>query len=254
MKQNLFSIEGKTAIVTGGRQGIGKVISNYLADAGANIVIVDIKDASFRVKEIEDEFGVKAFFVMADVANKNDVRAMMKEVEKLTGAPDILFNNAGICVHKPSLELEDGDWERVIDVNLSGVFYTACEFARCLIANNKGGSIINMASMSATIVNIPQRQAAYNASKAGVVHLTKSLAVEWIDKNIRVNCISPGYTKTEMTGSVRQDWQDTWVGLTPKNRMCNPGELAGAVIYLASDASSFTNGCDIIIDGGYSIV
>ena len=132
--------------------------------------------------------------------------------------------------------------------------YVAQAFARYLVANNKQGNIVNTASMSGSIVNIPQAQASYNSSKAGVVHLTKSLAVELAPKGIRMNCISPGYIRTEMTGTVRQDWQDLWVDMIPFKRMGTPEELAGAVIYLLSDASTYTSGADLIIDGCFTVV
>lgn len=134
------------------------------------------------------------------------------------------------------------------------VFFMAQAFGRYLIKHNKKGSIVNTASMSATIVNIPQGQASYNSSKAGVAHLTKSLAVEWALQGIRVNSISPGYIRTEMTGTVRKDWQDYWVSTIPFKRMGTPDELAGAVIYLLSDASSYTSGADLLIDGCFTVV
>lgn len=255
MKHNIFSLKGKVVLVTGGSRGIGKVVAKYLADAGADIAIAYQRlDASAVANEIASEYGVRAMAVQVDVTQKDEVKKMIGTVAKEMGTLDILFNNAGICIHKPSLELGDKEWESVIDVNLSGSFYVACEFARYLMEQTKGGSIVNMASMSATIVNVPQRQAAYNSSKAGVVHLTKSLAVEWADKGIRVNCISPGYTNTEMSNTVRQDWQDIWTEMTPMKRLCKPEELAGAVIYLASEASAFTTGADILIDGGFTLI
>ena len=128
------------------------------------------------------------------------------------------------------------------------------EFAKQLILKGKKGSIINTASMSGVIVNVPQLQSSYNASKAAVMHLTKSLAVEWADKGIRVNAISPGYIRTEMTESVREDWKKLWEGMIPFGRMGTPEELAGAVIYLASDMSSYTSGLNMVIDGAFTCI
>lgn len=254
MKKDIFSLKGKTALVTGGRQGIGKVVAGYLADAGANIAICDIKDASAAADEIAKEYGVKTASYTCDVTKPEQVRDMIAQAAADMGALDILFNNAGVCLHKEAVTLEPEEWLRVIDVNLNGVFFVANEFAKYLIANKRQGSIINTASMSGSVVNYPQRQASYNSSKAGVIHLTKSLAVEWADYGIRVNCISPGYMWTEMCSFVREDWRNIWTDLTPFKRMGKPEELAGAVIYLASDASTFTSGSDIIIDGCYTAV
>ncbi|MDL2236351.1 SDR family oxidoreductase [Christensenellaceae bacterium OttesenSCG-928-K19] len=254
MKQELFSLKGKVAMVTGAKQGIGKVVASYLADAGADIVLADIQDASDVAQEIAAEYGVRAAAFTCDVTNQTDVKQMVGQAAAKMGTLDILFNNAGISMQKPVLELEQGEWEKVINVNLNGVFYVACAFAGYLVEQKKKGSIINMASMSASIVNIPQPQTSYNTSKAAVKHLTKSLAVEWAGEGIRVNSISPGYIFTEMTQSVRQDWQDCWVDMIPFGRMGKPEELAGAVIYLASDASTYTSGSDLVIDGCYTVV
>ncbi|MFZ2427729.1 MAG: SDR family oxidoreductase, partial [Propioniciclava sp.] len=167
---------------------------------------------------------------------------------------DLLFNNAGIVLHKAALECTPEDFTNVVNVNLNGIFFVAQAFARHLVAQGRPGNIVNTASMSGTIVNIPQKQASYNASKAGVEHLTKSLAVEWADLGIRVNSISPGYIATEMTGTVREDWRQAWVGMIPFGRMGTPEELAGAVIYLLSDAASYTSGANVIIDGCFTVV
>lgn len=254
MKADIFSLKGKTAVVTGGNQGIGKVVAEYLADAGADIVILDLNDASLTAKSIAEQYGVKTNSYICDVTDPCDVEHQLEKAAKAMGTLDLLFNNAGICLHKDALECTPDDWRKVIDVNLNGIFFVAQAFGKYLVKNNKTGNIVNTASMSGTIVNIPQGQASYNASKAAVAHLTKSLAVEWALKGIRVNSISPGYIKTEMTGMVRKDWQDYWESTIPFKRMGTPKELAGAVIYLLSDAASYTSGCDIIIDGCFTIV
>ncbi|MDR3122122.1 MAG: SDR family oxidoreductase [Clostridiales bacterium] len=254
MKHDIFSLKGRVALVTGGNQGIGKVVSQYLADAGADIVILDLNDAAEVAKGIASEYGVRAAAYVCDVTRQSDVKAAVARAAQEMGSLDILFNNAGIVQHKPVLDLEPGEWERVLNVNLNGVFYVAHAFANWLAAHGKGGSIINTASMSGTIVNIPQEQASYNTSKAAVVHLTKSLAVELAPKGIRVNSISPGYIATELIEFVRQDWKDYWQELIPFKRLGKPEELAGAVIYLASDASSYTSGSDLIIDGCFTVI
>ena len=249
-----FCLEGKTAVVTGGSQGIGKIVAGYLAHQGADIVIVDIQDAIQVARKIASEYPVKAIALKCDVSDSKQVKEVMNEAAKEMGSLDILFNNAGICLHKSALEVTPAEWEKVINVNLNGIFYMAREFAKQLILKGKKGSIINTASMSGVIVNVPQLQSSYNASKAAVMHLTKSLAVEWADKGIRVNAISPGYIRTEMTESVREDWKKLWEGMIPFGRMGTPEELAGAVIYLASDMSSYTSGLNMVIDGAFTCI
>lgn len=254
MKRDIFSLKGKVALVTGGNQGIGKVVAGYLADAGAHIVIFDLNDASAVAEAIAKEYGVQAAALVVDVTDPQAVEEAIQKAAGIMGTLDLLFNNAGICLHKPALEVSPQEWLKVIDVNLNGIYYLATAFARYLVAHGKTGNVVNTASMSGTIVNIPQGQASYNASKAAVAHLSKSLAVEWAPLGIRVNSISPGYIRTEMTGTVRKDWQDYWVSTIPFRRMGTPEELAGAVIYLLSDASTYTSGHDMIIDGCFTVV
>ena len=226
MKHDFFSLKNKVAIVTGGNQGIGKVVAGYLADAGADVVIFDLIDATAVAEEIAEEYGVRTAAFVCNVTDPEAVESEIQAAADKMGTLDLLFNNAGICLHKEALYCTPDDWLKVV----------------------------NTASMSGTIVNIPQGQASYNSSKAGVAHLTKSLAVEWADKGIRVNSISPGYIRTEMTGTVREDWQEYWISTIPFKRMGTPEELAGAVIYLLSDASTYTSGLDMIIDGCFTIV
>lgn len=254
MKNDFFSLRKKVAVVTGGNQGIGKVVARYLADAGADIVIFDLADATPIAEQIATEYGVRTAAFVCDVTKPEDVEQKIQAAAESMGTLDLLFNNAGICLHKDALNCEPDDWLEVINVNLNGIFFVAQAFGKYLVTNNKNGNIVNTASMSGTIVNIPQGQASYNSSKAAVAHLTKSLAVEWAGKGIRVNSISPGYIKTEMTGNVRQDWQECWINSIPFRRMGKPEELAGAVIYLLSDASTYTSGLDMIIDGCFTVV
>lgn len=254
MKKDIFSLKNKVTIVTGGNQGIGKVVAAYLADAGSDIVIFDISDASAVADEIAKEYGVRTASFICDVTKPEKVHNCIQKADAQMGTIDFLFNNAGICIHKDAIDCTPEDWLKVINVNLNGVYFMAQAFGKYLIANNKTGNIVNTASMSGTIINIPQGQASYNASKAAVAHLTKSLAVEWAEKGIRVNSISPGYIRTEMTGNVRQDWQDSWVNSIPFKRMGTPEELAGAVIYLLSGASTYTSGLNMLIDGCFTVV
>lgn len=253
---DLFSLKGRTAIVTGAAQGIGRVVSDYLALAGANIAVVDINPDKGREasEQIAEKSGVKTVFIQCNVTKPDEVDKMVEVCSDSIGTADILFNNAGICLHKPALDVTYDEWAKIIDVNLNGVFLVSRAFAKKLIAEGKKGSIINTASMSGTIINVPQHQASYNASKAACVHLTKSLAVEWAPYGIRVNAISPGYICTEMTQLVREDWRQFWIDSIPFKRMGTPEELAGAVIYLASDASTYTSGCNLLIDGCFTCI
>ena len=176
----------------------------------------------------------------------------MAEVLRRSGSVDIVFNNAGICLHKATLDATIEEWRKVVDINLTGEYIVSRSAGRIMIEKNIHGSIINMASMSGTIVNIPQWQASYNASKAGVMQLTKSLAIEWADYKIRVNSLSPGYIATPMSVDTPQELKDVWLPLMPMHRMGTPEELVGAIIYLASEASTYTSGLNMIVDGAYT--
>ena len=255
-KDGIFSLKGKTAVVTGGARGIGRTVAADMAMMGADIAIIDLLDPLAResAEAIAKQHGVRARAYLCDVTDPARVAETIDAAAADFGGLDVLFNNAGICLHKAALDVTPEEWRGIFDVNVNGVFYTAAAFAKKLIALGRPGSIINTASMSGSIVNYPQEQASYNASKAAVVHITKSLAVEWAGHGIRVNCISPGYIFTEMTAHVRKDWTDQWIALTPYKRMGKPEELSGAVIYLASDCAGFTSGCEIIIDGCFTCV
>ncbi|MBN1644152.1 MAG: SDR family oxidoreductase [Dehalococcoidales bacterium] len=249
--QKMFDISGRKALVTGAGRGIGKVLALALAEAGCDISIVeiDMKNAAAVVEEIR-EMGRKAFAFEADVTKKDSLRKAFEGTQKEFGRLDICLNNAGVCIHQSAEDTSEKDLNHVVDINLKGVFFCCQEASRIMIPQKKG-TIINIASMSGTIANVPQKQAHYNASKAGVIMLTKSLAVEWAPYGVRVNSISPGYIRTEMTLMGGQMFP-AWESLTPMGRLGEASELRGLVIYLASDASSFMTGSDIIIDGGYT--
>ena len=254
--EKLFSLEGKTAIVTGGAQGIGSVVAMRMAEVGANIVIFDMQEEKARktAKEIAEATGKKTAAYGVDVTDPVQVKAAIEQADADMGGLDLLFNNAGIVLHKSAYDVTPVEWAKVINVNLNGEYYMASEFARYLKGKGKKGAICNTASMSGHIVNWPQEQASYNASKAAVIQMTKSLAVEYCKDGIRVNCISPGYMYTELTCHVNPDWQERWMDLTPYGRHGTPDELCGAVIYLLSDSASFTSGTDIIVDGCFTCV
>jgi len=209
-----------------------------------------MKNAESIVKDIH-QLGRKGIAFRADVTRKEQVDKAFAETVKELGRLDICVNNAGISIQKPAEEMPEEDWDSILDINLKGVFLCCQAAARIMIPQQKG-SIINIASMSGIAVNVPQRQAAYNASKAGVAMLSRSLAVEWAQYGIRVNSISPGYIKTEMTMSSMTRLFPMWESLTPMGRLGEPEELRAAMLYLASDGSSYVTGHDLVVDGGYT--
>lgn len=246
-------LKGKTAVITGGAQGIGLNYAMAVASAGADVALVDLNGEKAResAEWLSSQYDVKTMGIQTDVTSQEQVEDMCRQVVKEMNRIDIAFCNAGISINVPAEEMTYEQWKKVLDINLTGVFLTATAVGRYMIRQGKG-SIINTASMSGHIVNIPQPQVAYNASKAGVIMLTKSLAVEWADKNVRVNSISPGYIMTDLIKG--HELIPTWTDLSPLKRMGNPEELQGIALYLASDASSFTTGSDFVVDGAYTCV
>lgn len=249
-----FNVKGYCTIITGAARGLGKSMAFALAEAGSSIVIaeVDMIEAE-KTAQMLKETGIKAEAVYCDVRDTKSTKNCADETMKIFGRIDVLINNAGIVHHESAETVAGSDWAKIIDVNLNGVFY----MSQAVYPYMKGkGSIINISSMSGIIVNTPQNQASYNASKAGVIQLTKSLAIEWAHVGIRVNTIAPGYMKTEMTESFFADssneWVKKWMYMSPMKRPGLPDELSGMVLYLASDASSFTTGSVMTIDGGYT--
>ena len=247
-----FNLTGKKAWITGGTRGIGKVAAMGLAQAGADIAIIgtDIKTAQKTADEVA-EIGVKTIAIQADVRVPEQVDAMMEQVLDKFGTIDIAFNNAGIVNSRNAEAMSYEQWKEVIDINLTGVFLTSQAAGREMI-KKKSGSIINMASMSAHIINVPIKICHYHASKAGVIQMTKSMAAEWAPYNVRVNSISPGYILTELVQTFT-DMFPIWTEKIPMGRLGKPEELQGLVLFLASDASSYITGADIIADGGYTI-
>jgi len=250
-------LDNKSIFVTGGARGIGKCVSRAFAEAGANVAIadIDIDEAQKTAKEIADSTGVKVIAINTDVTDSEQVDNMVAEVVKTFGKLDAAFCNAGICINEPAEEMSLASWKKIIDINLTGVFLTNQAAGKVMIKNG-GGSIINTASMSAHIVNVPQPQCAYNASKAGVVQLTKSLAVEWAKKNVRVNSISPGYIGTELISNASHlvPLIEKWNAMAPLGRLGKPEELQSICVYLAGDTSSFTTGSDFVIDGAFTCI
>jgi NAD(P)-dependent dehydrogenase (short-subunit alcohol dehydrogenase family) len=248
-------LDGKKIFVTGGARGIGKSVATAFAEAGADLAIVDIDidEATKTAAWIKNTYNVETIAIKTDVTNEDQVNIMIDTILDKFGKLDVAFCNAGICINAPAEEMTYAQWKRNIDINLSGVFLTAQAAGKVMLKQGFG-SIINTASMSGHIVNVPQPQCAYNASKAGVILLTKSLAVEWATRGVRVNCISPGYMATELIKESKQlkPLISQWNEMTPMRRMGNPEELQSICVYLAGDTSTYTTGSDIIVDGAFS--
>jgi NAD(P)-dependent dehydrogenase (short-subunit alcohol dehydrogenase family) len=250
---NLFSLEGKIAFVTGAGSGIGQRIAVGLAEAGASVGCFDL-DASKGLEATLEQIqalGRQALAVRGDVTRAADLQQAVAAVDKQLGPLSVAVNCAGIANAAPAEEMPQVQWQRMLDVNLTGIFIS-CQAEAQVMLPRKQGSIVNIASMSGIIVNRGLLQAHYNTSKAGVIHLSKSLAMEWSDRGVRVNSISPGYTATpmnvrpEVAEQVKQFEADT-----PLGRMATVDELVGPAIFLSSQAASFCTGVDLVVDGGF---
>ena len=248
-------LDGKKGFVTGGARGIGKCTATAFAEAGADLAIVDLdlETAEKTAREIADATGRKVIAICCDVTDELQVQNMVAQVAEELGGLDFCHANAGICINAPAEEMTYEQWYKVININLNGIFLTSQAAAKVMLKQGHG-SIINTASMSAHIVNVPQPQCAYNASKAGVIQLTKSLAIEWAKRGVRVNSISPGYIGTDLTLSspTLQPLIAQWNAMAPTGRLGRPEELESICVYLAGDTSTFTTGADFILDGAFT--
>ncbi len=250
-----FKLDGKTAFITGGGQGIGLACAEALAEAGAKVIIGDRDSkvagdakASLKAKGFDIETAIM------DVTDTKRVAEVANDLVVRHGKVDILVNNAGIARSEtPAETVTDEHWLNVIDVNLNGTFWCCREFGKHML-NAKSGAIVNVGSMSGFIVNKPQEQCFYNASKAGVHHLTKSLAAEWGARGVRVNAVAPTYIDTPLNAFVKNTprMYDAWIGGTPMARMGQVDEIASVVLFLASDAASLMTGSIVLVDGGYT--
>ncbi len=250
---NIFDLNGKVAIITGGGRGLGRTMALALADAGADVVVTDLLISG--AKEVADEILLKrrrSLSIKADVSKPMQVQRIVTKVMDRFGSADILVNNAGINIISPAEDFAVEDWNKVLSINLTGVFLCAQAFGRIMIKQGKG-KIINIASV-AGMVGTPHNAAAYNSTKAGVINLTRSLAIEWGKYNINVNAIAPGMIETELTKKrlENKEYYNYWIDRTPLRRVGKPEDLIGAVIYLSSEASNWLTGHTIVIDGGYT--
>lgn len=247
-----FSLDGGVCFVTGAASGIGQAIAVGAAQAGAKIACVDMSpQANAQTVELIERAGGTAIALGADVTDADALAEAVNRTEAELGLLNLAVNAAGIASAAPAIEMTREEWQRVYDVDVTGVFLSVQAEAKAMLRNGSG-SIVNIASMSGTIANRGLKQIHYNSAKAAVIHLTKSLAVEWAREGIRVNAISPGYTATPM--NLRPEVKNQLAGFaedTPMGRVAQPHEMAGPAVFLLSQAASFCTGVDLLVDGGF---
>jgi sorbose reductase len=250
---DLFDLRGKTALVTGGSSGIGKRVALAYLQAGADVAIAARNPEALQ--QVADEIAAggpgRVVPIHCDVTRQEQVTSMMDQMIEELGGIDVAVCNAGIVSVQGMLDMSLDEFQRIQNTNVTGVFLTAQAAARAMVGQGRGGVIINTASMSGHIINVPQEVGHYCTSKAAVVHLTKAMAVEFAPHQIRVNSVSPGYILTELVEPLAE-YHRLWEPKIPLGRIGRPEELTGLYLYLASEASSYMTGSDIVIDGGYT--
>ena len=249
-----FNLKSKVCLVTGGAGGIGEEICKALLDAGAKVILADIdeKKTSKLTKKLSSKHK-NIYSYKLDATSLESIISLKNKLIKKFNKIDVLVNAIGICKNKDAAKVTKEEWDEVMNINVNSMFYLCREFGKIFI-KRKSGCIVNIGSNSGLIVDRPQPQASYNASKAAVHQLTKSLACEWAKYNIRVNAIAPGYVATKMTllGRSKPNWFKYWIDMTPMKRLAKPSEVASAVLFLSTDSSSYCTGTILSVDGGYT--
>lgn len=247
-----FSLDGRTALITGGGSGIGQAIALGIAQHNGSVGIVDLPgEGPEETLHLIRSAGAKATFVQADVTSAEQMEEAVAKIQAELGPLTMAVNSAGIANAAPAEEMPLTQWQKVYDIDVTGVFLSCQAEGRAMLKNG-GGSIVNIASMSGSIVNRGLLQAHYNSAKAAVIHLSKSLAMEWAERGIRVNALSPGYTMTKMNSRPEMVHQmEVFAQETPMKRIADPSEMAGPAVFLLSDAASFVTGIDLLADGGF---
>ena len=253
----IFNLEGRNVLVTGAARGLGAAMSLALAGYGANIAVFDSADASTTdVPSEVERLGAHSMYIQGDVTNRSDCDAAVAAVVEDWGGLDVLVNNAGIALNGPAETIPLEVVQRVFDIDLFGML-SCSQAAFPALEASEHAAVINIASIAGLVVLRPQKHIGYNAAKAAVVMLTKTLAIEWADAGIRVNAIAPGYMTSPAVELLRAerpgDWE-SWMEAVPLKRAGEPAELGGAAVFLASDASSYVTGAVLVVDGGYTSV
>ena len=251
MIMDRFRLDGQVALVTGATRGIGLGIARALADAGAHVILSSKTPKPDIVASFKDA-GHEVDYIQADMQDPEAPARLVAEATAITGRLDILVNNAGVAQHGETHSFTEENYRRLMDINVDSVF-RACQAALGPMREQRSGVILNIGSISGCISNIPQPQAAYNASKAAVHMLTKSIASDYAAEGIRANAIAPGYIETDMTagGYANPEWAPVWRDMTPMPKVGTPEDIGAAALYLCSPASGYVTGAVLVIDGGY---
>ncbi|KAI8366448.1 hypothetical protein EDC96DRAFT_508132 [Choanephora cucurbitarum] len=253
-----FSLKDKVAIVTGGGRGLGLEMSKALAESGAKVAIMYVSSDKTKdtAADIAKQFNVKCEAYKAPINDAEAVKQVIDQIHKDFGSIDILVANAGVNTGGASETFDLKEWQKVMDINVNGVFYSIQAAAKHMLQKGKG-SIIITSSISGAVANRPQLQCVYNTSKGATTMMAKCLATEWAQKGIRVNALCPGYMRTELLDATFKDdpeWEKIWCDMTPMGRIGDAKELRGAIVFLASDASTYVTGTELFVDGGYTAV